>query len=214
MNLDPDLQRYIEGHIMPHEDFLYELERESHFKSVYPRMVCGHLQGKILYMLCRMIKPTRVLELGTFTGYSAICLAMALDEGALLHTIELNDEMEGIIRKYILKAGVDQKTILHFGDALRIVPTLDEEFDLVYIDANKRDYPAYYTSVINKVKSGGYILADNTLWDGKVCQGANEINDPQTLGIRKFNNMVANDRRVENVIFPIRDGMTMVRKIC
>jgi caffeoyl-CoA O-methyltransferase len=214
MKLDPDLQRYIEGHIMPQEDFLYELERESHFKSVYPRMVCGHLQGKILYMLCRMIKPKRVLELGTFTGYSAICMALALDEGALLHTIELNDEMEGIIRKYMGKAGVDHKTVLHFGDALHLIPTIDEKFDLVYLDANKRDYPAYYTTIFDKVKTGGYILADNTLWDGKVCKGSDETHDPQTLGIRAFNDMIKNDNRVENVIFPIRDGMTIIRKVC
>ncbi len=214
MILDSDLQHYIEEHIMPQEDFLYELQRESHFKSVYPRMVCGHLQGKILYMLCRMIKPSRVLELGTFTGYSAICLARALDEGALLHTIELNDEMEGIIRKYIHKAGVEHKTVLHFGDALQIVPTLDEKFDLIYIDANKRDYPAYFTSVFDKVKTGGYILADNTLWDGKVCNATGETHDPQTLGIIAFNDMIKNDSRVENVIFPIRDGLTIIRKIC
>lgn len=213
MDISPDLQHYMADHILPEEDFLKELERETHFKSLYGRMVSGHLQGKILYMLCRMIKPRRVLELGTFTGYSAICMALALDGDAQLHTIEINDELESLTRRYFKKAGVEDRIHLHIGDALSILPELEEEFDLVFIDANKRDYPAYYEAVFDKIKPGGFILADNILWDGKVIDPKELAQDPQTRGVVAFNTRIRFDRRVENVILPIRDGLSIIRKL-
>ncbi|HKK81709.1 MAG TPA: O-methyltransferase [Prolixibacteraceae bacterium] len=211
MDFSHELEKYIKGHIMPEEDFLNELERETNLSCIHPRMLSGHIQGKILYMLCQMIRPKRILELGTYTGYSAISMAMALDDGAILHTIEIFDELEEIIRKYIKKAGIEDKIRCHFGDAMEVLPTIDEPFDLVFIDADKRKYPDYYELVFDKVNPGGYIIADNILWDGKVVDESEE-NDPQTKGILAFNQMVQADPRVENVIFPFRDGMIIVRK--
>ena len=207
----PELDQYIAAHMMPEESFLYELDRETNLTCFYPRMLCGHVQGKMLYMLCKMINPSRILELGTYTGYSAISMGLALNEGALIHTIELQDEKEEIISKYIEKAGLSDKIVCHFGDALEIVPTIDETFDLVFIDADKREYSAYYQMVFDKVKSGGYIVADNILWDGKVVEPFEKL-DAQARGIVEFNNMVQADERVENVIFPFRDGMMVIRK--
>jgi predicted O-methyltransferase YrrM len=211
MDFSHELEKYIKGHIMPEEDFLNELERETNLSCVHPRMLSGHIQGKMLYMLCHMIRPKRVLELGTYTGYSAISMAMALDHDARLHTIEVFDELEEIIRKYIKKAGLENKIYCHFGDATELLPTIDEQFDLVFIDADKRKYPDYYKLVFDKVSPGGYIIADNILWDGKVVDESDK-NDPQTKGILAFNQMVQTDPRVENVIFPFRDGMMIVRK--
>jgi caffeoyl-CoA O-methyltransferase len=211
MESDLDLDQYIKAHIAAEEDFLKELDRETNLTCVHPRMLSGHVQGKILYMLCKMINPRRVLELGTYTGYSAISMGLALADDALIHTIELHDELEGIISKYIERAGLRKKIICHFGDAKDIVPTLSEQFDMVFIDADKREYPAYYEMVFDHVKPGGYIFADNILWDGKVVD-PKEQNDPQTRGIIAFNQMVQDDPRVENVIFPFIDGMMVVRK--
>lgn len=206
-----ELDQYIAGHIMPEEDFLRELDRETNLTCFYPRMLSGHVQGKVLYMLCKMINPFRVLELGTYTGYSAISMGLALKEGALLHTLELQDEKEEIILKYIDKAGLSAKIICHFGGALKIIPTLKETFDLVFIDADKREYSSYYQMIFDKVRPGGYIIADNILWDGKVIEPL-EKQDPQTCGIVEFNELIQNDHRVENVIFPFRDGMMIIRK--
>ncbi len=211
MEFTHELEQYINGHILPEENFLNELERETNLTCVHPRMLSGHIQGKILYMLCKMIRPKRVLELGTYTGYSAISMAMALDRDATLHTIEIFDELDGIIHKYIGKAGLQDKIHCYFGDAMELVPGIDGQFDLVFIDADKRKYPDYYELVFDKVNPGGYIIADNILWDGKVAD-ENEKNDPQTNGIITFNQMVQVDPRVENVIFPFRDGMMIVRK--
>jgi predicted O-methyltransferase YrrM len=206
-----ELEKYIREHILPEEALLSELERETNLTCVHPRMLSGHIQGKMLYMLCQMIRPKRVLELGTYTGYSAISMALALDHDATLHTIEIFDELEEIIRKYIDKAGLHDTIQCHFGDAMELVPGIDEQFDLVFIDADKRKYPDYYKLVFDKVNPGGYIIADNILWDGKVVDES-EQNDPQTKGILAFNQMVQADPRVENVIFPFRDGMMIVRK--
>lgn len=206
-----ELEQYIKDHIIPEESFLQELDRETNLTCIHPRMLSGHIQGKILYMLCKMINPQRVLELGTYTGYSAISMGLALNKTALIHTVEVRDENVEIISTFIKKAGLQEKIISHFGDALQIVPSLNETFDLVFIDADKRDYPAYYNLVFDKVKPGGYIIADNILWDGKVVD-PKEINDPQTQGILEFNRLVAEDQRVENIIFPIRDGMMVIRK--
>jgi predicted O-methyltransferase YrrM len=205
-----ELQQYLESHIEPREDFLVELERETHLTCIHPRMLSGHLQGKILNMLCRMIHPKRVLELGTYTAYSTISMALALNDKALIHTIELHDEQEGIIRKYLHKSGMNSRVICHFGDAIDLIPTIDEVFDLVFIDADKRQYSEYYQLVFDKVRSGGYLIADNTLWDGKVTNS--ELSDSQTQGIINFNRLVKNDSRVEQVILPFRDGMSLIRK--
>ncbi|MDA3879190.1 MAG: O-methyltransferase [Prolixibacteraceae bacterium] len=211
MELSHELEKYIRGHILPEEAFLNELERETNLTCVHPRMLSGHIQGKMLYMLCKMIRPKRVLELGTYTGYSAISMALALDDNATLHTIEIFDELEDIIHKYIGKAGLQDKIHCHFGDAMKLLPGIDEQFDLVFIDADKRKYPDYYELVFDKVNPGGYIIADNILWDGKVVDEAEQY-DSQTKGIIAFNQMVQSDHRVENVIFPFRDGMMIVRK--
>ncbi|HPS14081.1 MAG TPA: O-methyltransferase, partial [Prolixibacteraceae bacterium] len=196
-----ELDQYISDHIIPEEDFLYELDRETNLTCFYPRMLAGHLQGKILYMLCKMIRPQRILELGTYTGYSAISMGLALEEGAIIHTVEADDEKEEIISKYIEKAGLTSKISCHFGNALEVLPTLNETFDLVFIDADKREYCDYYRLVFDKVRPGGYLIADNILWDGKVVDPT-EKQDPQTRGIVAFNDLVQSDARVENVIFP------------
>lgn len=211
MDLSIELEQYIRSHIAAEEPFLNQLERETNLTCIHPRMLSGHIQGKVLYMLCKMIQPHRVLELGTYTGYSAISMALALTENAHLHTIEVRDEQEEIIAKYIEKARLGNKISTHFGDAKDIVPSIDEMFDLVFIDADKREYTQYYQLVFDKVKQGGYIIADNILWDGKVVD-LSEANDVQTRGIIEFNAMVQADERVENVIFPFRDGMMVVRK--
>jgi predicted O-methyltransferase YrrM len=211
MEFDHELDQYIKAHIVSEEGFLKELDRETHLTCIHPRMLSGHIQGKILYMLCKMINPKRILELGTYTGYSAISMGLALGDDALIHTIELRDEQEEIISKYIEKAGLSNKISCHYGDAKTIIQTIGETFDLVFIDADKREYPDYYEMVFDKVKPGGYIIADNILWDGKVVDPA-EQNDPQTKGILAFNDIIKNDGRVENVIFPFRDGMMVIRK--
>jgi predicted O-methyltransferase YrrM len=211
MKLSKELEAYIIGHITEEEQVLKELDRETHLTCTHTRMLSGHVQGKILQMLCQMIRPKRILELGTYTGYSAISMGLALDDDALIHTIELRDEQEEIITKFIEKAGLQETIICHFGDALEIIPTLDETFDLVFIDADKREYSHYYHLVFDKVRPGGYLIADNILWDGKVVEEIDK-NDTQTQGIVDFNNLVQNDNRVENVIFPFRDGMMVIRK--
>ena len=211
MEFSHDLNQYISNHIIPEEEILKELERETYLTCIHPRMLSGHVQGKILYMLCKMIQPKRILELGTYTGYSALCMAFALNDGALLHTVEIRDEQEEIITKYIEKANQQNKIKCHFGDAKEIIPTINERFDLVFIDADKREYLNYYHLIFDNLESGGYIIADNILWDGKVVD-PNDQNDPQTKGIIEFNKFVRADVRVENVIFPFRDGMMIIRK--
>ncbi len=205
------LEKYILDHISEEEPYLSELDRETHLNVLRPRMLSGHLQGKILSMLSSMIAPENILEIGTFTGYSAICLAQGLKTGGHLHTIELNDELELISKRYFKKADLDKTIIQYSGDALHIIPTLELHFELVFIDGNKREYSTYYKMIFAKIPVGGYIIADNTLWNGKVADGKG-VNDEQTKGILAFNEMVKNDSRVEKVILPIRDGMTIIRK--
>ncbi len=212
MNLSREIEEYILGYSEPEPDVLRELNRETNIHIYHPRMLSGHLQGRILKMLSCMIKPKNVLEIGTYTGYSAICLAEGLVPEGKIQTIEINDELEDFIRPYIIKAGFENKIILHFGDALKIIPTLNINFDLVFIDGDKREYIDYYNSIIQKVISGGYIIADNVLWDGKVIENTANM-DEQTLGIVNFNKMIQEDSRVSNVIFPIRDGMMVIQKL-
>ncbi len=202
---------YIEQHSDAEPEVLASINRRTHLQLINPRMLSGHLQGRVLSMLCQMMKPKRILELGTFAGYSAICMAEALDNDGLLHTIEYDDELEDFIQQNIALAGMKEKIVLHIGEALKIIPTIDETFDLVFIDADKREYSDYFDAVFPKLRQGGFILADNTLWDGKVLKNI-EANDAQTIEIDKFNKKIAADSRVEKVILALRDGITIIRK--
>lgn len=209
--MNRELEQYILQHIEPQSDILYQLERETHLKTLFPRMLSGHLQGEMLTMLCKMIQPENILEIGTFTGYSAICMARALAENGKLHTIEINDELIRFSKKYFEKAKLAHKIELYTGDALNIIPTINQTFDLVFIDGDKRQYSDYYHCVFNKVAPNGYIIADNVLWYEKVVETPEKC-DEYTKGIIDFNDMVQNDNRVENTIVPVRDGLMVIRK--
>ena len=211
MENKPELEKYILSHIDEEDAVLQALTRETYLQVLRPRMLSGRLQGKMLEMFSRMVQPKRILEIGTFTGYSAICLAKGLPEGGKLHTIEINDELENMAQKYFIKAGLGNKIIQHIGDAKIIIPSLKETFDLVFIDGNKRDYSTYFDLVIEKVNSGGMMIADNILWSGKVAE-AIEPSDEQTLGILNFNKKIKDDPRVSQVILPVRDGLMLIRK--
>ena len=212
MTPDPyQLEEYIEAHTTAHDAVLLELYRQTYLHEMNPRMMSGPVQGKFLQFLCQMLKPQRVLEIGTYTGYAAICIARGLPEGGKLVTIEANKEYEDTLRHYFTKAQVSKKIDLIFGDAKAIIPALDETFDLVFIDADKASYPLYYNMVMEKVRLGGFILADNVLWDGKVLNTQTKEHDTQAL--IDFNNMVQNDPRVENVLLPVRDGLMMAKVV-
>jgi caffeoyl-CoA O-methyltransferase len=211
MKQDHDILKYAEEHSSPEPDLLKELNRETHVKMVYPRMLSGHLQGRLLSMISRMVRPERILEIGTFTGYSAICLAEGLNEIGQLHCIEINPEFEEIILKYFRKASISDMISLHIGDARKIIPEMDEVFDIVFLDADKEQYTEYYKLVFDKVRPGGYILADNVLWGGKVLN-KESVKDKETEGIKEFNNFVMNDSRVEQILLPFRDGIMVIRK--
>lgn len=205
----------LDGYILSHSDeegtLLSALNRDANVNLLRPRMLSGHLQGRILKMFCRMLRPRRVLEIGTYTGYATLCMAEGLEPDGLIHTIEINDEMEDFIRKYMERSPQKDKIRLHLGDAMEIIPGLDETFDLVFIDADKRLYCEYYDLVFPLVRPGGLILADNTLWDGKVIEEVHSA-DKQTQGILLFNEKVKQDDRVEKVILPLRDGLTIIWK--
>ena len=210
--MNEQLNDYILNHIDAEPEHLYRLERDTHLRLLYSRMCSGHLQGRLLKMLVRMAKPERILELGTFSGYSAQCLAEGLlSSDAQVHTIEIEDELEDFLRQHFADSPVGHRIHLHIGDACQILPQLNLMFDLVFIDANKRHYPQYYELVLPWLTPGGFIIADNTLWDGKVAEPHTKI-DPQTEGILSFNQMVAADPRVEKVIIPVRDGLTIIYK--
>ena len=210
--MNEQLNDYILNHIDAEPEHLYRLERDTHLRLLYSRMCSGHLQGRLLKMLVRMAKPERILELGTFSGYSAQCLAEGLLSGdAQVHTIEIEDELEDFLRQHFADSPVGHRIHLHIGDASQILPQLNLMFDLVFIDANKRHYPQYYELVLPWLTPGGFIIADNTLWDGKVAELHTKI-DPQTEGILSFNQLVAADPRVEKVIIPVRDGLTIIYK--
>ena len=211
MKLSLELENYIKNSIDAEDPVLEELDRETNLKLLHPRMLSGHIQGKLLQMFSQMIAPTNILELGTFSGYSAICLAKGLKEGGKLISIELNDELKSFAAKYIKKSGLADVIELKTGSALEIIPSLENNFDLVFIDADKKEYLEYYKLVFDKVNPGGYIIADNTLWDGKVVEPV-APKDYQTKGVLEFNEFVANDNRVEKVIVPVRDGLTIIRK--
>ncbi len=201
---------YCLNHSSPLGGILRDLERETHLRTLGPQMLSGEYQGQLLRFLSLMLRPMRVLEIGTFTGYTAICMAEGLAEGGLLHAIEANDELGWLIQKYVNLAGMEKKIVLHLGDAAKVIPTLDEVFDLVFLDAGKLDYPAHYELALAKIRSGGFLLADNVLWDGKVTS-ENE-RDETTRVLRAFNDFVQHDERVENLLLPLRDGLMIVRK--
>lgn len=211
MSRSADIEKYILQHSTPPDEVLQELERETYLKMLNPRMISGQLQGQLLTLLSRMIRPKTILEIGTFTGYSAICLAKGLQSGGKLITIEADDELEAFARSYFSRAGFDRTIELRIGQACDIIPILDGPFDLVFIDADKREYADYYRLVFDKTAPGGWILADNTLWNGKVLEKPDKP-DEQTRGVLHFNEMIKNDERVEKVILPLRDGITIIRK--
>ena len=206
------LDEYILEHIDPENDYLKALYRATHVKLLRPRMASGHLQGRMLKMFVEMIRPWNVLEIGTYSGYSALCLAEGLQEGAMLHTFEINDEQEDFTRPWLEGSPWADKITFHIGDALELVPQMGLRFDLAFVDGDKRRYIDYYNMVMNHLNPGGYIIADNTLWDGHVLESDTHYTDRQTLGIKAFNDLVAQDERVEKVILPLRDGLTIIRK--
>lgn len=212
MNFNEELNAYVHEHSLEEEDILKELYRQTNVNIFHPRMLSGHLQGKILYMICKMLNPKYILEIGTYTGYSAISMAFSLEKESKIITIDINDEIEDFTREYIKKAEVEDKIDFIVGDALNVIPKLDIDFDLVFIDGEKREYIQYYDLVFPKLKKGGFIIADNVLWGGKVVETNLRNNDYDTKGILEFNTYIKKDDRVENVLLPIRDGLMLIRK--
>ena len=208
--VDHGIEQYCLEHSQSVDPVLKQLERETHLKTLAPQMLSGQLQGQFLRLVCQMARPKRILEIGTFTGYSAISMAFGAPDGVRIDTIEANGELESMIRKYLGIAGVEDRVTLHIGDALEIIPKLDGPFDFTFIDAAKTDYPSYFEQVISKMQSGGFILSDNVLWNGKVLENED---DAETQTIREYNRMLKNDSRVEVLMLPIRDGVSIARVI-
>lgn len=209
---EEELERYLRDHIDPEDPYLHALYRDTQLRLSYGQMASGHVQGRLLYMLVTMIRPRLVVELGTFSGYSALCMAQGLEEGAQLHTFEIYDEQEDFTRPWLEGSPWGQRIHLHIGDALQLIPQLGLRPDLAFIDADKRSYVDYYEMLLPLMPSGGYIIADNTLWYGHVLESETRQSDRQTLGVKAFNDLVASDPRVEKVIVPVRDGLTLIRK--
>lgn len=209
--LPEQIEKYVLQHSNPESTTLKALHRETQLNVLLPQMLSGHLQGNFLKMISAMIKPSSILEIGTFTGYSAICLAEGLAPNGFLHTIDINEELEELATKYFEKAGVSKQIKQYIGNAVQIIPTLKMHFDLVFIDADKQNYELYYDLVFDQVKPGGYIIADNVLWSGKVAENI-KSNDKDTLAIHRFNEKVNNDNRVDNFLIPIRDGLMIAQK--
>ncbi|MCS6832654.1 MAG: O-methyltransferase [Flammeovirgaceae bacterium] len=207
----PSVEEYIAQHASDELPILKKIDRETHLEVLMPQMISGHVQGMFLSMVSKMMRPKRILEIGTFTGYSAICLAQGLDEKGLLYTIEINEELEKRLLAYFKEAGLEKKIRLIIGDALTVIPTLRETFDLVFIDADKKNYISYFDSVVPLVRSGGFILVDNVLWKGKILDAT--ANDKDTLAIRDFNERVNLDPRVRSLIVPMRDGLMLIEKL-
>ena len=206
------LERYILENSSPEDDLLKELDRQTHLRVLNPRMISGHIQGKLLEMIVKMFRPQHILEIGTFTGYSALCMAAGLEEGATIDTCEVDDELEPLAQSFFDRSEHGEKIHLHIGSALEIAPQLGKQFDLVFIDGDKREYPAYYNMLMDKglVHSGSILLADNILWYGKVTQQVHH-NDHHTQALIEFNRMVVEDDRVESFILPLRDGINIIR---
>lgn len=203
------IEKYVEAHTKWPDAVLQELERETYAKIYMPQMVSGHVQGRFLSMISKLIQPMHVLEIGTFTGYSALCLSEGLKQGGTVYTMDVNEELETMVRSFIDKAGATEKVKYLIGNAVEIIPTMNVMFDLVFIDADKENYPRYYDLVFDKVRSGGVILADNVLWSGKVVE---ENRDEETKALVAFSDKVQRDDRVENILLSIRDGAMMIRK--
>jgi caffeoyl-CoA O-methyltransferase len=206
----PILDAYLEQHSSAEDPLLAALHRETYLKVQIPQMLSGHVQGLFLELISSMIAPHRILEIGTFTGYATICLAKGLAADGLLYTLDINEELEPLFSRYFTRAGLDQKIKFIPGNALETIPQINETFDLVFIDADKSNYAKYYDLVIDKVRSGGYILSDNVLWSGKVLEGQK---DKDTQNIHLFNQKLAADPRIRNVIVPIRDGVNLAKKL-
>ena len=207
--MDKKLLKYLNEHMTPEDPVLEELYRETHIRFVNPNMSTGHLQGQLLSLISQMIRPEFILEIGTFTGYSAICLAKGLKPEGKLYTIEINDELREFSQLYFRKAGVDDRIVQLTGKAQDIIPGIDQTFDLAYIDGDKREYTQYYNIIIRKMRPKGFIIADNVLWGGKVLE--RDTTDPQTRGIIEFNEMIKEQGDIEKVILPVRDGIMMIR---
>ncbi|HEY1061979.1 MAG TPA: O-methyltransferase [Daejeonella sp.] len=208
--LSDELKSYLESSCDPESDLLKQIDRETHLKVPLPRMLSGHYQGRVLSMLSKMICPRRILEVGTFTGYATLCLAEGLSEDGILHTIDINAELEDMVRASFAKSDLGLKIKYHIGNALEIIPNLNETFDLIFIDADKKNNESYYNLTIDKLRSGGLIIVDNVLWSGKVI--AEKKTDSATTLISNFNEMVSADQRVEKLILPVRDGIFIIRK--
>ncbi len=207
-----DIEHYILTHSDKEDPLLTELNRETHVKLLRARMVSGPLQGKILEMISKLVRPQKIIEIGTFTGYSALCLAKGLSEDGHLDTVEINDELESFANKYFARSNYAHQIKQHIGDASDILPTLEGPYDLAFIDGDKRQYVSDYELILQRMRSGGVILADNVLWSGKVVE-LSSPDDDYTKGIMEFNEFVKNDKRVEKVILPLRDGLTLIRKL-
>lgn len=209
--INPQIEKYIIDHTSDEDPVLGELNRRTHLDTVHPQMLAGKTQGRFLEMVSRMIVPENVLEIGTFTGYSAICMAKGLKKNGHLYTIEINDELKSFSAGFFKKSGLTDKIIQLTGDARNIIPSLNILFDLVYIDAEKSEYPEYYNLVFEKIRHGGWIVADNVLWGEKILEDSAQ-SDPSVQGILEFNKLVHNDNRVENLILPVRDGVALIYK--
>lgn len=207
-----NIEEYIDAHIDPEGDYLHRLWRSTQLRLSYGQMASGHVQGRLLKMLTRMIRPQLAVELGTFSGYSALCIAEGLEEGAMLHTFEIYDEQEDFTRPWIEGSPLGSRIQMHIGDALDLIPEMNlKGIDMAFIDADKRHYTDFYEMLLPRMRPGGFILADNTLWYGHVVEDHTRESDQQTLGIKHFNDMLAKDTRVEKVIVPVRDGLTLIR---
>ncbi|MBL7884691.1 MAG: O-methyltransferase [Bacteroidia bacterium] len=209
--IDEKIEEYALNHSQPESEVLKKLNRETHAKVMQPRMLSGHMQGNFLAMISKMIQPMRILEIGTYTGYSAICLAQGLQPNGTLHTIDVNEELEKMVHSFFKEAQLENKITYHIGNAMKIIPQLNETFDIVFIDADKKNYSNYYDLVFEKVKPGGYIIADNVLWSGKIIDLIKN-KDEDTQLIDAFNKKVHADTRVEHMLLPLRDGLMIVRK--
>ena len=208
--IDKDLLKYVDSNSQNEPQILKELNRETHLKVLNPRMLSGSYQGRLLSLLSKIISPKSVLEIGTYTGYSALCIAEGLDKNGIIDTIDINEELQEIQNKYFKKSGFEKQIYQHVGNALDIIPKIDKCFDLVFLDADKENYPDYYNLVIDKIVSGGILIADNVLWSGKVID--KKDSDLTTIKLIEFNNLVQNDKRVETMVLPIRDGLSICRK--
>ncbi len=209
--IDEKIENYALAFSEPESEVLKKLNRETHAKVMMPRMLSGHMQGNVLSLFSKMLQPKQILEIGTYTGYSGICLAQGLQKNGKLHTIDINDELEKMVRGFFEEAGLTSQVNYYLGNALDILPTIKETFDLVFIDADKKNYAAYYDLVFDRVRSGGYIIADNVLWSGKVLDDADKM-DADTKSIYAYNKKIHEDSRVEHMLLPVRDGLMIARK--